>query len=86
MIVLSDGKVNPVTRDRPGVAAEQARRAGGTVYVVGMGPSMDEPVLQEMASGSERYFPAPDPLLIRAIYADLTTRVPCPADAYWGRR
>lgn len=86
MVVLSDGKVNQVGADAPGIAARQAQLADITVYVVGMGPSMDERVLREMASGDERYFAAPEPLLIRAIYADLTTRVPCPADAYWGRR
>jgi hypothetical protein len=86
MIVLSDGKVNQVDNDKPGIAARQARHAGITVFVVGMGPSMDERILRDMASSSDRFYRAPEPRLIRAIYADLTTRVPCPPDAYWGRR
>lgn len=86
MIVLSDGKVNQVASDRPGIVARRARLAGITIYVVGMGPSFDQRILREMASGPARYFPAPDPLLIRDIYDELSTRVPCPAEAYWGRR
>jgi Mg-chelatase subunit ChlD len=86
MVVLSDGKVNEVGRDQPGIAARSARRAGITVYVVGMGPSMDEQVLREMAGQADRFYPAPAPHLIRAIYSDLSERVPCPASAYWGRR
>jgi electron transfer flavoprotein alpha/beta subunit len=86
MVVLSDGKANPVSGDEAVAAARRAQLEGITVYVVGMGPSMDERVLRQMASGPERYYPAPDPLLVRAIYQDLTKRVPCPSEAYWGRR
>lgn len=86
MIVLSDGKANPVPGDQAVTAARRAQLEDITVYVVGMGPSMDERVLRQMASGDDRYYPAPDPLLIRAIYHDLTKRVPCPPEAYWGRR
>jgi Mg-chelatase subunit ChlD len=86
MVVLSDGMVNPVSGDEAVAAARRAQMEDITVYVVGVGPSMDERVLRQMASGSERYHPAPDPLLIRAIYQDLTKRVPCPPEAYWGHR
>ena len=86
MVVLSDGKVNGAERGRPGVAARGARHVGITVYVVGMGPSMDEQVLREMAGRADRFYSAPAPHLIRAIYIDLSERVPCPGSAYWGRR
>jgi hypothetical protein len=86
MVVLSDGMVNPVSGDEAIAAARRAQLEGITMYVVGFGPSLDERVLRQMASGVERYFPAPDPLLIRSIYQDLTKRVPCPPEAYWGRR
>lgn len=86
MIVLSDGLANPVPGDQAVVAARRAQLEDITVYVVGLGPSMDERVLRQMASGAERYFPAPDPLLIRSIYQDLTKHVPCPPEMYWGGR
>jgi Mg-chelatase subunit ChlD len=86
MVVLSDGRANPVPGDVAVAAARAAQGEGIAVYVVGMGPSLDERVLRLMASGADQYFPAPDPLMIRTIYADLSRRVPCPASAYWGRR
>lgn len=43
------------------------------VCVVGMGPFMDEQVLREMAGQAERFFPAPSPHLIRAVYSDMSS-------------
>ncbi len=86
MVLLSDGMVNQVSRHRPAAVARRARGAGISIYVVGMGPAMDAVVLREMSSGPEFLFTAPSPLLLRAIYTDLTERVPCPAGSYWGRR
>jgi methylmalonyl-CoA mutase cobalamin-binding subunit len=86
IVLLSDGKANPVPAEQAIEAARQAQRAGITVYVVGMGPDMDEMILRKMSSGPSRYFGAQDPLLIRSIYQDLARLVPCPADAFWGRR
>lgn len=86
MIVLSDGRVNHVSRERPAEVAQLAHHAGLEVYVVGMGPNLDEQVLRNMAREPDRYVPAPEPSWLRKIYTDLTTRVPCPSPLYWGRR
>lgn len=67
-------------------AAEAARGAGITLYAVGLGPSLDAAVLRGVAGDPARYYPAEDPDLLGAIYADLARRVPCPPSAYWGRR
>lgn len=85
MVVLSDGKANPVPGDEAVAAAKRAHLEGITIYVVGLGPSMDERVLREMASGDDRYVAAPDPVAIPSIYRDLTQRVACPPEVFWGR-
>ena len=43
-------------------------------------------VLRGMASGDDRYVAAPDPVAIPSIYRDLTQRVACPPEVFWGRR
>jgi hypothetical protein len=86
MVVLSDGKANPVPGDEAVAAAKTAQREGITIYVVGLGPSMDERVLRGMASGDDRYVAAPDPVAIPSIYRDLTQRVACPPEVFWGGR
>lgn len=86
MIVLSDGKANPVSSATVVSAAQSARRMGFGLFVVGIGPDMDAPTLRAMAGVATRFFPAPDPDQLRPIYAHLVRTVPCPASGYWGRR
>jgi len=84
--VLSDGLVNPVSGAVAIEAARQARQQRTTIWVVGLGPSLDERTLLGVASGTVRYQRAAGILAVEAIYQDLTRRVPCPVEIYWGRR
>jgi Mg-chelatase subunit ChlD len=86
LILLSDGMANPAPTSDVLTAASTARKAGITLYVVGLGPNMDRSVLRAIAGDPTRYFPSEDPDLLGAIYAELARRAPCPRDAYWGRR
>lgn len=86
MVVLSDGKANPVPASAVIAAAGAARRMGLGVFVVGVGPDMDAPTLRAMAGAATRFFGAPDPDRLRAIYAQLARTVPCPAAGYWAKR
>lgn len=86
MVVLSDGKANPVAPSAVVAAARTARQMGLGVFVVGVGPDMDAPTLRAMAGAATRFFGAPDPDQLRAIYAQLARTVPCPAAGYWGKR
>ncbi|MEO8082444.1 MAG: VWA domain-containing protein [Ardenticatenales bacterium] len=86
MIVLSDGKANPVAPSGVITAARNARQAGLSVFVVGIGPDMDAPTLRAMAGAATRYFPAPDADQLRPIYAALARTVPCPSSGYWSKR
>lgn len=85
MVVLSDGKANPASGDQAVAAASRARSEGITLYVVGLGPEMDERVLRAMAASEQRYFAAPDPDAIPAIYRDLVKHVACPPEVFWGK-
>lgn len=86
MVILSDGLANPVPGQVAVQASQIARAHGVEVFVVGMGPSLDETVLRSLATEPSYYYAAADPLLVHAIYRDLTSKVPCPVDLYWSRR
>lgn len=86
MIVLSDGRANPVPGAAAVDAARAARAAGVAVYVVGAGPDLDAAVLQAMAGGADRYVPAPSVEALKGIYRELVTTVLCPPELYWGGR
>lgn len=86
LIILSDGRVNPSSPDDAARAASIARRAGLTLYTVGIGPGEDRVLLAAMASGPARFLPASRPSDIVPVLADLVARVPCPPEAYWGSR
>ena len=86
LILLSDGLSNPVPASEALAAAARAQRFGFSVYVVGLGPNMDQGVLRAMASRPEYYYPVPDPTLLSRIYSELARRVPCSPSLYWGDR
>ncbi|MFN8423497.1 MAG: vWA domain-containing protein [Anaerolineae bacterium] len=86
IVVLSDGRANPVAPSAVVTAARAARQAGLALFVVGIGPDMDAPTLRAMAGAATRFFPAPDPDQLRPIYAALVRTVPCPASGYWSKR
>jgi Mg-chelatase subunit ChlD len=86
MVVLSDGRAHLVEADAVIAAAEDARDLDIVLFVVGIGPNMDEDVLRAMAGRADRYFPAPDPESLNAIYSALSGRVICPPEVYWPRR
>lgn len=86
IVLLSDGLVNPVPAAEAVSAAARARQQGATIWVVGLGPKLDETTLREMASGAGRYQRADSVLAVEAIYRDLTRKVPCPSQRYWAGR
>jgi Mg-chelatase subunit ChlD len=86
MIVLTDGRANPVGAD---VAVEQARAAketGTIIYTIGVGTDLDREALREMASRDEWFYDTPDAEDLGNVYLAITAAFPCPATSYWGRR
>ena len=86
MIVLTDGRANPVPADVAVAEAARAKAAGVTVFTVGVGYDLDVDALRAIASRPEDAFLAPDAEALAGIYSAIAVRLPCPAGAFWGRR
>ncbi|MBK6768333.1 MAG: VWA domain-containing protein [Ardenticatenales bacterium] len=86
MIVLTDGRANPVPADVAVAEAARAKAAGVTVFTVGVGYDLDVDALRAIASGPADAFTAPDAEALAGIYSSIAVRLPCPAGAFWGRR
>ena len=86
MIVLTDGRANPVG---PEVAVEKAQAAkseGIVVFTIGLGEDLDLDALSAMASKPAYFYRAPDAEDLAAIYAAIAVEIACPAEDFWGRR
>jgi Mg-chelatase subunit ChlD len=86
MIVLTDGKANPVPVD---VAIDEARRAKGSaivIFTVGLGADLNVDGLRAMASAPDYFYIAPDAERLAEIYEAIAVAVPCAANTFWGRR
>ena len=86
MIVLTDGRANPVPADVAVAEAARAKAAGVTVFTVGVGYDLDVDALRAIASRPEDAFLAPDAEALAGIYSAIAVRLPCPAGVFWGRR
>lgn len=84
VVGLSDGWVNPVPPAAAIDASQLVRAEGAALYMIAYGNEADEALLMTIADRG-RYVRG-DPASIQAVYRDLTRRVPCPPEAYWGRR
>ncbi|MFO7651905.1 MAG: VWA domain-containing protein, partial [bacterium] len=86
MIVLTDGRANPVGPAAAVREAAAARDAGVTVFTIGLGEDLDLDALRQMASKPEYFYRAPDGEDLMAIYKAIAVAIPCPREHYWGRR
>jgi len=86
LVVLTDGRANPDGPDAAVDEARQAKQAGAIVYTIGLGEALDEAALAEMAGGGGRFYRAPDAEALAGIYREIAGTIPCPAEAFWGRR
>ena len=88
MIVLTDGLANPEPASTAVRRAQEAKDDGITIFTVGLGKDDELNVveLREMASRSEYFYHAPDGEDLLAIYDEIATEIPCPADSFWGGR
>jgi len=86
MIVLTDGKANPVPAS---VAVELATAAKAdliTIFTIGLGEELDLEALSAIASKPGYFYRAPDGEDLKAIYKAIAVAIPCPAGQYWGGR
>lgn len=86
MIVLTDGRVNPVPVSVAVEAARQAQADGVTIFTIGLGDDLDFEALAAMASRPEYFYRAPTAEALAGIYRDIAGEIPCPAEQFWGGR
>ncbi len=85
VVLLTDGLQNG-SADPVYALAEAARAAGTLIYTVGLGADVDADFLAVVAGGTQRRYLAPEPGDLAAIYDEIAGEIPCPPEAYWGRR
>ncbi len=86
MIVLTDGKANPVG---PGAAVREADAAKAeevTIFTIGLGEDLDLDALESIADRPSYFYRAPDAEDLAEIYSGIAIEIPCPAEDFWGRR
>ena len=86
MIVLTDGRANPVPVSVAEGQARQAKDAGVVIFTIGLGGDLDTDALRAIASRPEWYYTAPSADELAGIYRGIAVAIPCPASAYWGQR
>lgn len=86
MIVLTDGRANPVPVSVAEGQARQAKDAGVVIFTIGLGSDLDTDALRAIASRPEWYYSAPSADELAGIYRGIAVAIPCPASAYWGQR
>lgn len=86
LILLTDGRANPVPVSIAEAEAQAAKAAGVVVFTIGLGGDLDAAALVAMASRPSYAYTAVDGEQLAAIYRAIAGTIPCPAGAFWGRR
>jgi Mg-chelatase subunit ChlD len=77
LVLLTDGRPTPGTRQAAVDAAAAARAEGITLFAIGLGSDVDAGLLAELAGDARRAFLAPDAATLRAVYDALAGEVLC---------
>jgi len=85
LIVLTDGRANPMPATDALPWAEKAKAEGAILYVVGLGPDVERDVLRRLASDPGLYRPAPDGDDLAVVYLEVTEDIACRSDPFWPR-
>jgi Mg-chelatase subunit ChlD len=83
MVILSDGRANPVPVSVAVLEAEDAKALGQVLFTVGVGSDLDADALAVMASQSDYYFVTQDGEGLAPILTSISVIIPCPPATYW---
>ena len=86
LVLLTDGRANPVPVEAAVEQAALAKAAGITLFTIGLGEDIDAEGLAAMASRSGGFLRAPDAEDLAGAYAEVARSIPCLASAWWGGR
>ena len=85
LVLLTDG-IQEAEPDAPGLAADRIRAADVVLHVVGLGADVDAEFLRDLAGTADGLHLSPGPAELEAIYTEIARSIPCPVEAFWGRR
>jgi len=85
MVVLTDGRANPVPVAAAVAAAAAARADAIRVFTIGVGDQVEEEALRAMATGPGDFFSAPDASALADIYRRVAFSLPCRTNGWGGR-
>ena len=77
IVLATDGRPTSSSVARALVAAERAKRTGAMLFTIGLGPDVDDLLLQLMASTPGHYFAAPDTADLATVYEAIASIIPC---------
>jgi Ca-activated chloride channel family protein len=77
MVVLTDGRANPVPASAAVTEAAAAKAAGVTVFTIGVGDDVDTDALRDMATSPRYFYAAPDARSLVQIYVEISRDIPC---------
>jgi len=86
LVLLTDGRANPVPVEAAVEQAALAKAADITLFTIGLGEDLDAEGLAAMASTPSGFLRAPDAEDLAEAYGEVARSIPCPASAWWGGR
>ena len=86
LIILTDGRANPVPVDVAVELADGSKAEGITIFTIGLGEDLEVEELRQMASEPAFFLHAPSPGELAGVYAEVARSIPCPGSSYWGGR
>lgn len=78
VVLLTDGRPTRSSLSDVILAGERLKRAGASVFTVGLGPDVDPALLQVIATNPGFYFFAPGTGELSAVYRTIAKKIPCP--------
>ncbi|MEO8082306.1 MAG: VWA domain-containing protein [Ardenticatenales bacterium] len=78
LIVLTDGLQNDPPGDALVVTAADSLKVNGAIlYTIGLGNTIDQTLLRQIATSPDRFYPSPSDSDLARIYADIQGRLAC---------
>lgn len=78
VVLLTDGRPTRSSLSDVILAGERLKRAGVSVFTIGLGPDVDPALLQVVATNPGFYFFAPGTGELSAVYRAIAKKIPCP--------
>ena len=84
LILMTDGRPDPGTRELVEQVARDWADPRILVYTIGLGDNVDPDLLRLIATTPNNYLEAPSADQLTAVYEALADDLPCPSGVIWG--